>query len=382
VTDGVYSIVAYVENPNISSEASDVPYSFKLYDENNSLIMERTGSTFIPRNKSFAVFEGKIPVNGRIPKSVQFSFTAKPIWKKSLIPNPEIQVTNKALLRPETSPRIEANLLNKSLEDVTHIEATAIVYDGNNNAVAVSRTFVDSIPKGQSIQAVFTWPQPFATRLDVCEVPDDVMLVLDRSGSMKDIIDSSQQSKLDGAKSAAISFVNNLKSGDQAGLISFATKPSDPIDFELTTSHAKVIQQLQDLAIKPLPDQNTDLGDGLLSAFNEMSSQHRSPGSTGVIIALTDGIATDPIKAGDANYPSEYASDAAAKIRQAGLQLYTIGLGKDVNASFLQSIATDKDHYFSAPTNAELKTIYDTIATQICVKRPAIIEIITRVLPQ
>jgi len=381
VTDDVWSAVAYVENPNISSEARNVPYTFRLYDENNQLIVERKGVTFIPRNQRFAIFEGKISVSGRVPKSAQFTFDQEPVWTKATAAEPDIEVTNKALMRADVSPRIEANLDNKSLQTVGNVEVTAIVYDGNNNAVAASRTYVNDLDPGANAQAVFTWPEPFVAKLDVCEVPANAMLVLDRSGSMaSDAADPPQP--LTDAKNAANSFIDELKPDDQVGMVSFATTPSDPIDAALSSNHSVVEKAIGNIAIGTDGTQNTNLGGGLLSAYNEISSKtSSSTDSKNVIIALTDGIATDPMKDGDAQYPEEYAADVASQIRNANIQLYTIGLGKDVNASYLQSIATDPKHYYSAPTSKDLQGIYNDIATQICEKRPAVIEVITRIVP-
>jgi Mg-chelatase subunit ChlD len=380
VSGDIYSAVAYVENPNISSSATDVPYVFKIYDDKNQLITERTGTTFIPRNQKFAVFEGQIQITGRTPKTVQFEFTQKPVWKKTDAAEPDIQVTSKALMQADVSPRIEAELENKSLDDVSNIEVSAIVYDGNNNAVAASRTYINSLPKGSSAQAVFTWPEPFEAKLDVCQIPSNIMLVLDRSGSMASD-GANPPEPLTDAKNAAVSFIDQLKDTDQVGMESFATTPSDPIDVPLSSNHAAAKEGVSALSIHTDGSQNTDLGDGLLRAMNEIGAKNQNADAKNVIIALTDGLATEPEKEGDKNYPEEYAADAASQIRSKNIQLYTIGLGSDVNASFLQSIATDNSHYYAAPTSKQLQSIYNDIATKICEKRPAIIEVITRILP-
>jgi Mg-chelatase subunit ChlD len=271
--------------------------------------------------------------------------------------------------------------VNKSLQDVSNIEVTAIVYDGNNNAVAASRTYVNTVKKGETAQAVFTWPQPFQAKLDVCEVPANVMLVLDRSGSMASD-GSNPPEPLTDAKNAAASFVDQLKDLDQVGMVSFATTPSDPIDAALSSNHPDVKGKIAGLSIATGSVQNTNLGGGLESALTELTSKPHNPDSKSVIIALTDGIATDPEEQGDPNYPEEYAANIASQIRTDNIQLYTVGLGKDVNAAFLQSIATDKDHYYSALTSKDLQGIYNDIATKICEKRPAVIEVITRLSPE
>jgi hypothetical protein len=186
VADGVYSAAAYIENPNLNSEAYDVPYIFRIYDESNSLISERAGVAYIPKNKRFVVFEAWIDVAERVPRSARFEFSGQPVWRKTFVEEPELHVKNKALLREDVAPRIEAELENRTLGPVGSIEVTAIIYDGNNNAVGASRTYVDKLESGATGRAVFTWPHPFEAKLEVCEIPADIMLVIDRSGSMDD----------------------------------------------------------------------------------------------------------------------------------------------------------------------------------------------------
>ncbi|HEU5114911.1 MAG TPA: hypothetical protein VFT82_04055, partial [Candidatus Paceibacterota bacterium] len=48
VVPGVFNSLAYVQNPNPSVEADNVPYLFRLYDSQGLLIAERTGKAFVP----------------------------------------------------------------------------------------------------------------------------------------------------------------------------------------------------------------------------------------------------------------------------------------------------------------------------------------------
>jgi len=61
--------------------------------------------------------------------------------------------------------------------------------------------------------------------------------------------------------------------------------------------------------------------------------------------------------------------------------MFTIGLGKDLNTEFLKQVASSSDEFYLAPTTKELTGIYEQIATKICKRRPAVIEIIPRVYP-
>ncbi len=60
------------------------------------------------------------------------------------------------------NPRLEATVVNKSLVSIPMLDAVAIVYDGDDNAIAASRTIVENLAGEASTPIVFTWPIPFS----------------------------------------------------------------------------------------------------------------------------------------------------------------------------------------------------------------------------
>src|SRR3989344_926544 len=232
VTPGNYSVIAYLENPNVNGTVTIAPYTFKLYDKENTLVYERSGTTFIPKGETFAIFEGDIQTGERVPTRATFDFNGLLVWEREVTPLPDISVINKALSGEDSSPRVDATVKNDSRSRVSNLELVAIVYDGSGNAIGVSRTFIDNLEKGETKQIVFTWPRPFQTKGEVCEAPVDVVLVIDRSGSMDDLGATPPQPLTD-VKQAAISFVNQLGDEDRVALATFANDATRPIDFEL-----------------------------------------------------------------------------------------------------------------------------------------------------
>jgi Mg-chelatase subunit ChlD len=390
VTDGVYSAVAYIENPNINSEAT-VGYIFKFYDSNNVLITTREGNVFIPKNKQFAVFEPNI-LTHNAPARVTFDFTKKPVWKRDLTPDPEVAVSHKTLVNSETRPRIDAVIENHALSPVSNIEVVAIVYDGNENAIGASRTFVDRIDEESTSGVTFTWPTPFQTKEQICRVKSDdivgerpeslgVMLAIDRSGSMTSD-GKNPPEPLTTVKNAADIFVSKLRNTDVAGVVSFATTATDPVDSSLTSNYDNLKSSIDNISILSNGTQYTNLGDGIDKAMTELTSASHKDLTSRVLVLLTDGIATKPEKAGEKDYPSTFAQTEASEAKKLGIELYIIGLGKDVNADFLEKLATAPDHYFAAASSDELENIYKQIAVKICKNGPSVVEIIPRVIPQ
>ncbi len=162
VKDGVYNAVAYIENPNLNSGAFNASYLFKLYDKDNLLIYERRGQTFMPPGKFFAIFESNILTGDRKPARTFFEFLSPLVWRRGIFPEAPIIFSEKNISVSGAPSRVTATLENRNLYPIYNIEVVVVVYDLMNNAIASSRTVVDSVDKTSSEKLVFTWPESFA----------------------------------------------------------------------------------------------------------------------------------------------------------------------------------------------------------------------------
>ena len=171
VAPGVWNAAAYVENHNGNAGARQLRYRFRIFEAGNVLIVERVGMTFLAPGSAAVIVEPSMLVGERKPLLTQFEFLELPQWEKiSDGAVPDITVQSSELTNAETLPRISAVARNRSLFDVAAVEATAIVYDAEDNAIAVSKTLLPSLQRGEEKQIVFTWPKPFTTsptRIDV-----------------------------------------------------------------------------------------------------------------------------------------------------------------------------------------------------------------------
>lgn len=381
ILPGVYSVIAYLENPNITAEVLRAPYTFKLFDSNGLLVTERKGETFIPKGQTFAVFEGNFSTGERIPTRATFSFGDNLLWEKNLTTKPQLDVTNKALSRETTNPRVDATITNQSLTPVSNIELVAIVFDGAGNAIGASRTLVLNIEAGESLPLVFTWPMAFDTKSEACSAPVDVALVIDRSGSMQAFGKNPPQPLTD-VKEAASFFVNQLNQNDQGALVSFGTTASDPIDSFLTTDFEALKLAISAITVHATGTQQTNIMDGIQKAKQELISVRHKEDSGKVMVVLTDGVATEPTMKEDLKFPETSALAVVGESKANNISIFTIGLGKDLNIEFLKQVASSSDEFYLAPTTNDLTNIYKQIATKICKKRPASIEVVPRIYPR
>lgn len=161
VAPGIYTASAFIQNPNLSAGASNVPYTVRLYDADGVSIYERRGFVDIHPKYSFPVIEATILLRERTPVRMSFEFMDDPVWTRQgdeLLP---ITIVDEILYNEKSSPRIEAYLENITVKDIDKVPVAAIVYDNNDNAIAVSKTVVDKVPGSSRTKVVFSWPEPF-----------------------------------------------------------------------------------------------------------------------------------------------------------------------------------------------------------------------------
>jgi uncharacterized protein YegL len=183
--------------------------------------------------------------------------------------------------------------------------------------------------------------------------PIDVVLVMDRSGSMAG-------QKLTDAKKAAKGFVDKLNSTtDRTGVVSFTYGPSScnsrdvgcyaRIDQSLTSNTTRSKNAIDALTASGY----TAIGEGIKNATAEF--MRNSKNISRVMVLLSDGLnnrGADPIQ-------------QAYNASNNSIRIYTIGLGSDVNATAMKQIASiTKGKYYFAPNSSDLEAIYSDIAKE------------------
>lgn len=165
ITKGVYNVVSYVENQNISAGTEKINYEIRVYDDQNILASEPiTGSTFIGPNDKTAIFESPIQTGNRIPKNVFLKFTTAPEWKQvdERFQKPQLTSTNTIFSDLDTAPKLSADIINNTLFDYTNIPVIVLLYGADGNVVQASKTQLDFIAQQSTEKVFFTWPQKFS----------------------------------------------------------------------------------------------------------------------------------------------------------------------------------------------------------------------------
>lgn len=165
LTSGTYSFLTYAQNPNIGVGALSVPYILKVYDVNNILLYQKNDFANIPPNNNFVIFEDNINLFDKVPARAELNFTGIPVWESMTSNEANITAVSKNLMNEDTAPKLMVTMRNSSLNPINNIESIAILYDQNDNAVAFSRTKIDSINAGGTMDIAFTWPEAFVSKV-------------------------------------------------------------------------------------------------------------------------------------------------------------------------------------------------------------------------
>jgi len=172
----------------------------------------------------------------------------------------------------------------------------------------------------------------------------DMMLVIDRSGS----IDSTELGQLKTAGKAFVDAVSPSTAGTHVGQSSFAT--TGTLDLHLNDTPATIKAAIDALVSGGF----TNLKEGIEKATGELDSAdpHERPAIPDVMVIMTDGNPNQPPDDANARATGKAAADAA---KAAGIEIFVVGIGADVDATYLKTIASGADHYFSAADFASLQ---------------------------
>ena len=157
------------------------------------------------------------------------------------------------------------------------------------------------------------------------QVPRDIVLVLDTSGSMRG-------EKMEQAKKALKYCLNNLGKKDRFALVSFATTVNRYRD-GLLDATGEQLDQARKWVDELEANGGTAIYDALQSA---LELRPKDEGRTFNVVFFTDGQPT--IGDGDKTKPEVILKDTVAK-NSANTRIFTFGVGDDVNATLLDQLA-------------------------------------------
>ena len=228
------------------------------------------------------------------------------------------------------------------------------------NASATPAEYVQPIANEHKIFGCDLWVEVFGISLPPglgCNEKADVMLTLDRSGSISD----TELATLKTAATAFVTALNPATAGAHLGEVSFSSDAS--LDVHLTDNAAAVNAAIAAL----VSGGQTNLEDALLTATAELANpgdgHDRADGdSPDFIVLITDGA---PTASNGSDSDAQDAINAANAADAAGITIYVVGVGTDSGtADFLaNSIATTPGHYFDAANFDDLENLLEGLVS-------------------
>jgi Ca-activated chloride channel family protein len=156
------------------------------------------------------------------------------------------------------------------------------------------------------------------------QVPRDVVLVLDTSGSMRGV-------KMEQARKALKYCLDNLGQNDRFGLMNFATTVNRYRD-NLLEANPEQIAAAKKWVDNLEATGGTAIDPALASALDMRPK--KDEGRTFTVVFFTDGVPT----IGETTDPEKILKNTIAR-NTANTRIFTFGVGDDVNASFLDRLA-------------------------------------------
>ncbi len=370
IAPGQYNAVAYVANKNEDSAAPQVTYAMRLYDT-AGLIIERLGTTALPSYSIYPIFEGRILTGERRPVQAELVLLETEPWLPAESGREQFTVESRTLKGVDETPRLTATIVNNALTKAEEVEVVATIFDAKGEALTASRTIVPSFPPQSGTEVTFTWPRPIAKTVRSCEVPTDVILAIDLSGSMNDD-GKNPPEPITSVIKAAENFTSRLRDNDRVGAVTFATRAE--LVSDLTDARDQVAALVANLKIKLAEETGfTNTGAAFKRVSEEFRSGRHNLDARKVAVLLTDGLATAP-----EDDPDGYAKAEAKRLKNEGVQVFTIGLGERVNNDFLKTLASVEEQHYEALSRSDIDRIYRLITAAICEDGPAVIDIIPK----
>lgn len=171
---GRTDVLAYIDNRNQNAAARNVKYVVELYDSSRTLVGKKEGTISLAPGLTTPLFVAGIPTGSREAVQAFVLFNNEEIEWEKYEQRVSVPVVKSAEFQEGGLPRIVATVENQTVRPFLNTALVVTVYDQSNTVIAASRTVVAEIGAGREVQAVFTWPSPFAVtpaRIEVLPVP-------------------------------------------------------------------------------------------------------------------------------------------------------------------------------------------------------------------
>lgn len=163
VEEDLYDLTAEIENKNVNYGTGVLPYTFKIYDSQNNLISEKRGRSYImPREKKYIT---EVVSLAKIPNQTSLEFGNIEWQKFKSVEELKLPIFEQNLdIKGKNgyTAYAQGTVYNQTRFDLSTIDIDVVIYDKNNNPVAVNKTQKDTIKSGEGRSFEVGWPKSFS----------------------------------------------------------------------------------------------------------------------------------------------------------------------------------------------------------------------------
>lgn len=191
---------------------------------------------------------------------------------------------------------------------------------------------------------------------DMKEIPKDVLLILDTSGSM-------YGGKIKQMKDAVIGILQDLHEGDRFNILMF----SESIDYykqSMVYANRKSIDEAKKYAEALRANGGTNINAGMLKGINFLKTSGDTSGRSQVVFFLTDGEATSGITDNSEILENVRISNSKS------FPVYSLAFGNGADYEFVKKVALQNHGlsrriYENSDANLQIKGFYDEVSSAI-----------------
>lgn len=156
-----YDLVAKINNPNPNYGAKQFFYSFQIFDASDKLISEQKGESYIlPRQTKYLILSNVVITE----KDFKLKLTISGVdWAILEFDYPDLSIFNKKFEYGQTAEFASFGgiLINKGVVKYDNAEIVLILFDENNDIVAVNRTEANNLLFNEEKPFKMIWSEPF-----------------------------------------------------------------------------------------------------------------------------------------------------------------------------------------------------------------------------
>lgn len=171
--DNFYDLAAKIRNPNQNYGSGNMAYKFELYDSQNNLIVNYSGSTYILPNQTKFLLKTRAESSSLV-KKIKISFSDIEWDKPEDYQPPQLVVQQKEyrLLSGEDTgySQLRAVLANKTSYDFDKIDIDILLFDSSQRLIAINTNEIATMLSGQERDFFSTWFNPINGEVSFIEI--------------------------------------------------------------------------------------------------------------------------------------------------------------------------------------------------------------------